>query len=456
ERLRIFVGAAKERSTADGFRLPVDRAFSLAGVGTVVTGTTWSGTVAIGEEVALFPLGARGRVRSIEAYGAGVAAATPATRTAIGLAGIDRAAVKRGDVLLGGQVPWRATTGFDAEISLMSSAPRALALGTRVRVHLGTAEVLARVKPRGDIRPGETGLARVVLEAPIVARGQDRFVIRSYSPVTTIGGGRVIDPDPPARSTWPEGLTAADPARRLEALLARRPLGVRKAEVSLLLGLPPREAESVAKRLAAVRGIGDHWVPTTTLRDLTERATRQIEAHHRINPEDKGLSLETVRQALRAPEWITTQVLGDLERAQKIRVQAGLASLPDFEQTFRGGSGAVDRVVARIKAAGLEAPTLEDLAAELGLPNLATLVRHAAELGTLVPVERNRYFHREALDRFRAAVRELGKAGEISPAGLRERLGLTRKYLIPLLEWSDRAGLTRRIGDRRVLENPID
>jgi len=188
-----------ERPADDLFRLPIDRVFAVAGAGTVVTGTTWSGTVAVGDAVRLLPLSREARVRSIEVHGQAAERAVPGRRTALALVGVDKSELARGHVAVTGP-GWEAATVLDTAVELLPSSRRPIASRTRIRVHLGTAEVLARVAQTSAIVPGERGLARLILESPLVARAGDRFVVRSFSPVTTIGGGVVLDPFPPARS----------------------------------------------------------------------------------------------------------------------------------------------------------------------------------------------------------------------------------------------------------------
>ena len=227
------------RVVADGFRLPIDRVFSLSGVGTVVTGTAWSGRLSVGDSVLALPAGLRGRVRSLESYGKAVNRSEPGARTAVGIAGIERSALRRGDVLVTDDLPWSSTSALDVELALESTAPRAVKAGTRVRLHLGTVEVMARVLPRHAIDPGDVGLARLSLDRPVVARAEDRFVLRSYSPVTTIGGGRVLDPLPPRRKrVWPAELASRDPAERFRVMLERRSDGIASPALPILLGLP--------------------------------------------------------------------------------------------------------------------------------------------------------------------------------------------------------------------------
>jgi selenocysteine-specific elongation factor len=350
-RIRARIERGVARSDEDGFRMPVDRVFSLAGVGTVVTGTTWSGRLAVGDAVRVLPAGKTARIRSIESYGRPAAAALPATRTALGLTGIDRDEIERGDVVVGG-LPWEATTALDVEIELLPSAARPIELRSRVRLHLGTAEILARVNPRGRIEPGGKGAARLALESATVARGGDRFVLRSYSPVATIGGGFVLDPAPPRRASWPDDLTSADPSRRAAALVTRRPLGVLRSSLPLLLGTTPADAASAAAR-GGLRPVADRWVPPDLIPTLEARAGDRIGAHHRQHPDEAGLSLETLRSALAAPDQLVDFVLTALQASRTVTIGDGLIALAGFAPTLAGGPGAAERVLERLERAGL-------------------------------------------------------------------------------------------------------
>src|SRR5207247_1310551 len=186
--LRRVAGDLVERPADDLFRLPIDRVFAVAGAGTVVTGSTWSGSVRVGDIVQLLPLGREARVRSIEVHGQTAERAVPGRRTALALVGVDKSELTRGHVAVTGP-GWQATELIDVAAELLPTARKPLASRTRVRVHLGTAEVLARAVQTPAIGPGQRGMARLKLETPVVARGGDRFGLRSFSPVTTMGGG---------------------------------------------------------------------------------------------------------------------------------------------------------------------------------------------------------------------------------------------------------------------------
>jgi selenocysteine-specific elongation factor len=341
------------------------------------------------------------------------------------------------------------------ELALDGTAPRPLRHRTRVRVHLGTAEVLGRVLARAPIEPGARGLARLALEAPVVTRGGDRLVIRSYSPVATIGGGQVLDPLPPARrASWPESLTADDLGERLSALLERRPMGMEETLLPVLTGLPPKAAAATARGLAGARHAGGTWVPERVVESLGAKALAEIRRFHRTQPSERGLPLETLRHALRAPGAVVEAALGDLARAGKIRQRDGVAALAGFAPRVEGGDAEVDRIVGILEAAALSPPSLAELEASTGRRDLGALLRLAAASGRVEAVERDRYYTRTALERFAETLADLGREADIVPAAVRERLGISRKFLIPLLEWADGKGLTVRVGDVRRLRLP--
>jgi selenocysteine-specific elongation factor len=443
--------AVAPRDSGDLFRLPVDRAFSVAGVGTVVTGTAWSGRIRVGEEVALLPLGPRGRVRSIEIHGRAVERSEPGRRTAVGIAGIGREGVTRGSMLVAAGDAWEPAAALDVELSLDPGASRPLVHRTRLRVHLGTAETIGRVLPRPMIEPGARGLARLALEAPVVARGGDRFVIRSFSPVSTIGGGVVLDPIPPIRrAKWSAGLAAADPGDRLTALVERRTGGVPAPKLPVLLGIPADRARGVAAGVAGLRLVGELWVTAALIQEIGSRCLDVLRRFHRENPIERGMPLETLRRSLRAPVPAVEAVLADLVRTGRMRRVEGLVALAGFAPRATGGDAAVDEIVRLLEDAGLSPPSVQELERHTGRRDVAAILRLAANAGRVEPVARDRYFARPSLDRFVRALRE-GGVEEIVPSQLRQRLGISRKYLIPLLEWADLKGVTSWDGGVRRL-----
>jgi selenocysteine-specific elongation factor len=449
--IEALAPALRPRASDDLFRLPVDRVFSVAGVGTVVTGTAWSGSVSVGDTVTILPVRLHGRIRSIEAHGHPLGRSEPGGRIALGLAGIRREGISRGAVLVANADPWPVTMALDAEITLDEGAPRALDSRTRVRVLIGTEEVMARALPRTRIEPGASGLARLALERAVVARGGDRFVVRSYSPVVTIGGGRLLDPDPPRRSSWPASLASTDPEVRLFGLLERRPRGMETSSLPLMLGLTPLEAMAVARRAAGVRQLGARWVVASFVEAVATVALEAVTRHHSDQPASRGLPLETLRRLPRAPDFIVEAAIEDLVQAGRVRVADGVASLPGYAPRIEGGEDGIEHLVRLVDEAGLTPPTLTELTALTGRNDVLAAVRLAAARGLVKAVEPDRYYSSGALTRFTTLLVEAGRAGVIHPAALRERIGVSRKYLIPLLEWADRQGITVRVPEGRRL-----
>ncbi len=314
--LRRVAGDLAERPVNDYFRLPIDRVFALAGAGTVVTGSTWSGTVAVGDSVRLLPLDRTARVRSIEVHGQTAERAVPGRRTALALVGVDKAELARGHVV---------------------------AARTRVRVHLGTAEVLGRVVQVRSIAPGERGVARFVLESPLVARGEDRFVLRSFSPVTTVGGGVVLDPLPPVPGPRlrHRQLRAGEPAVErlsrfaLEAGLA----GVAVGGLAVRLGVGPADVTGViAGAREAVVTCGEYVVARAAVTAAVGNLVEVLRRHHTEHPIDPGMSLQALRAAAGAGTTPPAAVLDHvLEAGRAGRVwewEGGLARVIGWRPAF--------------------------------------------------------------------------------------------------------------------------
>jgi selenocysteine-specific elongation factor len=382
----------------------------------------------------------------------------PRRRTAVGIAGVAREGIGRGSVLVAAGDPWYPTAALDVTLALDSTAPRGLAHRARIRVHLGTAEVIGRVLPRGPIDPGGQGTARIALEAPVIARGGDRFVVRSFSPVTTIGGGTVLDPNPPVRrAVWPANLGAADQSERLVALVERRVGALDAGVLPVLLGASPARARAMAEASPSLRLVGDLWVLAGLLESLATQCLESLRHYHRDHPLELGMPLETLRRALRAPGPAVEAVLEDMIRKGRTRPQgAGLLALTGFAPRAAGGEAAVNEVVRLVQAAGLTPPTVSELERQTGRRDVGAILRLAARAGRVEPVEPARYYSKEALDQVVRALQD-GEGDEVVvPSELRRRLGITRKYLIPLLEWADTKGFTAwQDGVRRVrLDRP--
>lgn len=339
---------------------------------------------------------------------------------------------------------------MDVRLSLAHGARRC-DRRTRVLLHIGTAETPAWIVPRSPIEAGGAGLARIVLERALPVRGGDRFLIRSASPARPVGGGHVIDPRPPHRVAWSDDLALDGDGARLRALVMRRRQGVTLLDLPLLTGLPPRTAERTARRDPALTRIGDRIVARASVERAAGQLRQALDRFHATHPADAGMPLETLRRATAAPGWMSETALRSAEAAGALVIEGPLVRTREFRPKVSGGDAVLLDVVQRLEAAGLAPPTAAELGVSTRREDMPVILRVAAADGLIVRVERDRYFARKALEEFEAALRELGRDGEIGIGALRERLGLSRKYLIPLLEWADREGLTVRIGDTRRL-----
>jgi selenocysteine-specific elongation factor len=440
-------------------RLPVDRVFTVRGFGTVVTGTLTEGRLAVEDRVEVYPRGIQARIRGLQAHGRAVELAQAGQRTAVNLQGVERTAVERGDVL-GAPETLVASTLVDGTLELLPEAPRVLKTRDRVRFHTGTSEVMARVLllDRTELSPGGTTHARFRLERGVVALPGDRFVIRSYSPIVTIGGGTLLDVSPPrfkrkapallAHLTLLERGSEAEVAEehvrhagasgvRLLALAGRVPFGPQRLR-ALLAGL-----ESSGTIVAVDRDWFLH-------RDERDRQRGEIldvlSEFHRRNPLKTGMSREELRgRAGGADERVFASLVGGLEaegvvktERDKVRLSSHSVRLSAEEQTV------LDRIEAEFRAAGPAPPTPENPESEL----FQLLVAERR----LVRVREGLYFHADALraigDKLVALLRE---KKEIGPADIKDLLGISRKYAIPLLEYFDAQRITQRVGERRVL-----
>lgn len=436
---------------ADLLRLPVDRAFTVAGTGTVVTGTIWSGEVGVGDIVRLLPGDREVRVRSIECFGVSVTRAGAGARAALALAGADPADAARGTTVVSPQGPLRATGRCEAWCTVLPAAAHALADGTRVRLLHGTGEVLARVRLATPIAPGAGGVARLVLERPAALRGGDRFALRSYSPVTTIGGGVVLDPDPPAGPVDHRTLASEQLPERLAVLVARRRRGLAIADVPLVVPVAPAGVAALVAGLPASVVLADRVYAAAVVEGAADRVVQAVRAHHAAAPTEHGLGLAEARRAAGLAEAAAARLLEQLRAERRLRIDGHVAALPGFAPRPAVQGEAVELVVAHLRQAALAIPTVAELARDLNLGDALRAARQAERDGHLVAIDQERFTTPEHVATLEQVLRELGAAGPITPGGLRDRLGLSRKFLMPLLEWADRRRLTVRHGNERRL-----
>jgi selenocysteine-specific elongation factor len=445
------------RTAADLFRMPLDRAFSVKGTGTVVTGTIWSGAVAMEDSLVVLPATLPARVRGIESHAHQVPSASSGARAAIALGGVDRADIDpRGSVLVSADAAWTPSRVLRGDAALVEGAPT-LGPRTRVRFHLGTADVGARlVAVGGPVSPGEPVPVRIALDSPVVARGGDRFVLRATSPATTIGGGVISDPAPPARRAKPWPSAAATAATLLEWMAEEAAgKGVELASLAVRLGISPGRVASTVKRTLSVIEIGARVFAKSTLSQARATVAAEVERVHRERPLDGGAPVQSLRSKVRGAPEVLDQVLARMTKAGEITVKDGIVAREGW--SAGGGTGDEKRLTALaavLVAAAHTPPSVEELTGQFGA-DVPALLKLLAKRGEAIQVVSDRYFAAAAVSELSTIISSALAGGASRTASeLRAATGLTRKYLIPFLEYCDRVGLTTRRGDARILVRP--
>lgn len=443
-----------ERDADDLFRLPVDRAFTVRGTGTVVTGTVWSGRLAVDAVVRILPGGKTARVRGIESHGHRVETALPGTRTAIALTGIEMADVGRGTVLVT-DPGWVEARTLLAHVALLPSAPAPLGPRTRIRFHLGTQEVGARVVATGgSVEPGGRKQVRVALDEPVVARAGDRFVLRTASPVTTIGGGVIDDPQPPHRRARPWSVSTTTPAGRLERVLASAGTqGVALSTLAVRLGAEPASlALFAAEPAPAVRRIGDRVYAIAALDQLAARLVASVDEAHAGAPLEPGVSLQSIRARLAVEPPVADAALRDAIDAGALELNGGLVLRAGWKPRLSADQlRCRDELLGALRSAGREPPSGGELRERFG-PDTPSLLRNLERGSDVVQVEADRYYVRTILEEMVSDLRRGMQPGvEYGPGDIKELVSSSRKYLIPFLEFCDRHGVTERRPGGRVL-----
>jgi len=443
--------------------LPVDRAFTMHGFGTVVTGTLRGAALHEGDAVEILPEGSqqplRTKIRGLQIHGSVAKRALPGSRCAVNLQGIEVSAVPRGSVVA---TPERLDyrTRIDVEVRSLAGTP-ALRSGATLTVHVGTSERSARLILLGHDRlePGQRCFARLRLAKPMVAVEGDHFILRGFSRIQeagwTVGGGRILDVAP-ARSRRPLEARVVDlhtmaSGDRSAALAVRirqaRLRGLREAELL-------RQVRSL-EGIAAVRVGTDRWLDPEEFERLVRRCVSCVERHHRERPIDPWVGFAAV--ASRLPSYVPEEA-----------IRAALATATEQAELEAAGSGhrrpghaahvadplLEKQVLERLKGAGLAPPNLEALAPELGVDarELRPVADHLVREGELVRVAAGLFFARVELDALRERlIRYLRQHGEIDPAAYKKLTGQTRKYTVPLMEFFDAQKLTYRRGNERVL-----
>ena len=447
--LARIAAALPARSEDDLFRLPVDRAFTIKGTGTVVTGTVWSGRLSRDETARILPGDRSARVRGIQGHGAQLDAVRSGARAAVALAGVDIDDVPRGSTIVVDR-DWHPTTLARADITLVAGDDVSLRPRTWFRFHVGTSEVGARVVTR-DVDPSKPFAARIVLDQPVLLRAGDRFVLRTSAPLNTIAGGVVTDPYAPRRARiWQPALSAHDCLAAFVEEAAGQ--GIDAATLPVRLGLSVAECRRLVDSHDDFTTLsGGRIVARRAIDDLCTRLSEAVAAHHDQHPLEPGIPVQLLRARLAASDVVVEAAIQRALADGAVAAGAGTITKVGWVPILAGGDAqTADRVLSALDQSGAEPPSSEELSVQLGTPVEAVL-RYLERRGDIVQVESNRYYASDHLKSLIGRLRSLMANGiEASPSDIRDGLGLSRKYLIPFLEYCDRVGYTSRNANGRV------
>ena len=453
------------------FRLPIDRAFAMKGFGTVVTGTLVSGSVNVEDEAELYPAGKIVRIRGLRSGGNKIARAVAGQRTAANLAGVEREEIERGMALAPPGI-FAATARVDARVTLLSSA-RPLKNRARVHFHQGTAEAIAEVillDGDAEMAPGESGFVQLRLDARILVLPGDRFILRQFSPVVTIGGGVVLDARPsrhrrndPGVKLFLETLERGTRDEILGALAEASSRVLTLRSIESRTGWMETEIREAATKLAAsgrARILAEQPLTIVSMRLAEECAAavrKVIEDFHKANPLLPGIPKQELRGRAGNPGGEMFQaVLDDLVKARAVIVSGDLVQRAGREIVLSAEEVRAKELIEReFEGAGLAVPSFATVLEKLPVERqraqkiLQILLREK----TLIKIAEDLVFHRTAIARLREMLGKYRKErGQRLPIGaFKELTGVTRKYAIPLLEYLDREHVTRRAGDERVI-----
>ncbi|MEZ5427130.1 MAG: selenocysteine-specific translation elongation factor [Pyrinomonadaceae bacterium] len=483
EKLKETLGALAQtipdRKNETVPRLPIDRSFSVKGFGAVVTGTLISGEIREGDELEILPTGKKVRVRGLQTHGKTVPVARAGQRTAVNLGGIEHSEIERGMVLAEKDI-LRPTQIIDARVEVLAGAGRPLRSRQRVRVHLGTIEALARLQvlnERGEISPGEKDFAQIRLEIPVAAVPGERFILRSYSPQTTVAGGLILDAlaakhrrrDFDRTRGFLSGLieTAADRTGQIKLYLETAgPGGASFADLQARTGWRGPVLKTAVEKNVEKKGVieaGAFFVARTPFDELKEKTIGQIEDFHRREPLARGILRETLRENLFAhlPPEVFRTVLQFLENEKRIAAEKDVVraaghslELTDDEKLLR------QRLEKIYNTAGLEVPKLDEALSDAAR-SAGSNSAHARKIfqllinsGQIAKVSEEFYFAAATLDALIEKLRRFADKTEdrlIDVPAFKDLAGISRKYAIPLLEYLDLQKITRRAGDKRLI-----
>jgi selenocysteine-specific elongation factor len=470
ETLDKLVEEIPERDIGHLFRLPIDRVFTMKGFGTVITGTSVSGKIGTGDEVTIYPQGISSKIRGLHVHNKEVDEAWAGLRTAVNLQGIEKMMLRRGNILAT-KDSLRPTYMVDVVLDHLPSAPRKLKNRAKVRFHAGTSEVISTLilLDRDELNPGETCFAQIRLNAPTAVLKGDRYVLRSYSPVQTIGGGEILNPLPDKKKRFSDAvlsqleiLHTGGQKEVLELFVSLgRFHGVEESELSFLANMSKKKLAEPLKSLKAQKRIIQFdkerslLIHTDFLEKAKDEVLGTIVGYHKNFPLKAGLIKEELRSRTtgsRNPK-LFNYIVKQLSQGGIIVQEKELVRLKEHKVTLAQDQEKARQKIEKIYAkGGLQPPYFKDLKEDLPGNTAIDVLGVMVKEGLLLKIKEDLYFHRRAVEELeRRLIDFLKKHGEITTPQFKEMTGTSRKYTIPLIEYFDLSQITVRVGDSRVL-----
>lgn len=460
--LARIAAEATVKDSAALARLPVDRVFTMKGFGTVVTGTLVSGTIRKEEELEVFPSGKRVRVRGVQVHGASAEMAIAGQRTALNLAGVTTEELARGMMLAPGDT-YRSTTRADVALSLLPTA-KPVKEGARVHFHAYTMETVAEVRlyATRPLKPGEESYAQLRLAEPTLLLPGDRFIVRQFSPVITIGGGVVLDAVPPSRKRSSENvieflriLQNGSPQQVIAARVAsHRADGLALHDLPTEMNIRPGDAITLAGQAGLV-SCGRVLISPAAFSQAQAAVLEVVSAFHDKNPLVAGIRKEELREQSKLGHEVFDHVLATLMNLKKVEIAGEQVRLPGRGVVMKDEEAESKKIIEQAFAsAGLKVPSLREVLAGVKVDKLRAqkIVTLLLRDRVLIKISDELVFHQSALLDLRQKITALKPATtKIDVGRFKDMTGVSRKYAIPLLEYLDRERVTRRVGDERVI-----
>ncbi|MFW6324543.1 MAG: selenocysteine-specific translation elongation factor [Desulfovibrionales bacterium] len=471
DELARFAAELKPRRASDLVRIPIDRVFTMRGHGTVITGTMTSGKLRVGQDVMVYPGMEPSKVRHLQVHGYPAEETEAGRRTAVNLHGMEVEDLERGEVvaLPGTLFP---STAWDVELTCLASSPRALKHRTQIHFHPGSREILARVYflDRDKLEPGETAVCQFRFSSPLVGVYGDRCVVRSFSPLRTVAGGKIVNPLGRRIKRFSKELQILSrlaSAEREDLLIEQLRMageqGVSFAQLRVMTNLESKELESVlqnlgSRQLAFQFDKEDRvYVLGETVRDLSESALEYVAGYHKKNPMRLGVSRGETASAWgrKVPPKLIHFVLERMVKQGELVSEQDIVRLPDHRVSLASDQQKLKESILSVYRKGeLSPPNLKDILAKLDVTpkEVAPVLRLLTENGELVKVKEDMFFSSAAIEKLKKMVVDFyADHDDLSPVAFKELTGLSRKFAIPLLEWLDKERVTVRVGDVRKL-----